>query len=311
MSFDREGLIAACATHGTVARVVIAEVRGSTPRDAGTAMLVWQDGQSGTIGGGTLEHEATLAARALLQSGEDRFTRHALGPDLGQCCGGHVTVLTEIYDVARASALPDDVIARGKGEMPLSVARALATARNGAGQVTAGLIEDWMVEPVSPQRRALWIWGAGHVGRAMVAVMQPLPDVAITWVDTAPDRFPTDVPGDVTVVPAADPAALVPFAPRDADHLILTYSHALDLSLCAALLHHDFGFAGLIGSATKWARFRKRLAQAGFSADRIARITCPIGTPELGKHPHQIALGVAAQLLHPAARPCLSKEHRA
>jgi xanthine dehydrogenase accessory factor len=105
------------------------------------------------------------------------------------------------------------------------------------------------------------------------------------------------VPDHVTALPAADPARLVPHAPRDANHLILTYSHALDLALCHALLEHGFAGAGLIGSATKWARFRSRLGALGHSPAQIARIRCPIGTPGLGKHPQAIAIGVASSLL--------------
>ncbi|MEY8837519.1 xanthine dehydrogenase accessory protein XdhC, partial [Cribrihabitans sp. XS_ASV171] len=162
------------------------------------------------------------------------------------------------------------------------------------------LIEGWMVEPVTRPARPLWIWGAGHVGRAILDVMAPLPELAITWVDTAPERFPERVAECVTAVPAANPADLVRHAPHHAEHLVLTFSHALDLELCHRLLGHDFAFAGLIGSATKWARFRSRLAVLGHPPERIARITCPIGAPELGKHPQMIAVGVAAQLLRRA-----------
>ena len=99
MSFDRDALIERCTTHQRVARIVVAQVRGSAPREVGAAMMVWDTGQSGTIGGGALEFEAAIAAREMLASGQDRVTRHALGPDLGQCCGGHVTLLTEVYDL--------------------------------------------------------------------------------------------------------------------------------------------------------------------------------------------------------------------
>ena len=128
-------------------------------------------------------------------------------------------------------------------------------------------------------------------------VLAPLPDVAITWIDTGPERFPETMPENVTAVPAADPAILVPHAPNHAEHLVLTYSHALDLELCHALLSHDFGFAGVIGSKTKWARFRSRLAALGHTDAQIARITCPIGQKALGKHPQAIAVGVATALL--------------
>jgi xanthine dehydrogenase accessory factor len=151
--------------------------------------------------------------------------------------------------------------------------------------------------PASP----LWIWGAGHVGRAIAAVMAPLPQWDVTVVDTTPDRI-TGLPDGVTPLVAADPARLVPHAPRGADHLILTYSHAIDLALCHALLTHGFASAGLIGSATKWARFRSRLAALGHPADQISRIACPIGDPALGKHPQAIAVGVAAALLRGGQR---------
>ena len=86
-------------------------------------------------------------------------------------------------------------------------------------------------------------------------------------------------------------------APPSAEHLVLTYSHALDLEICHRLLSHGFARAGLIGSATKWARFRKRLLALGHSEVSIARITCPIGDPALGKHPQAIAIGVAHDFL--------------
>ncbi|MEL6573040.1 MAG: xanthine dehydrogenase accessory protein XdhC [Pseudomonadota bacterium] len=143
----------------------------------------------------------------------------------------------------------------------------------------------------------LWIYGAGHVGRALVAVMGPLPDVAITWIDTTRDRFPEQIPDGVTLLVAADPARVVAHAPKDADHLILTYSHDLDLAICHAILSRPFGSAGLIGSATKWARFRRRLQALGHDTAQIARIACPIGDPTLGKHPQAIALGVATAMM--------------
>ncbi len=257
-------------------------------------MCVWDRGQSGTIGGGALEYQLAQAARGLEQ---DRVSRHALGPDLGQCCGGAVEVLSEVYDLSRAIALPTDVIARGSGAMPLAVKRILREARNQGQIPEPQRIEGWIVEGVRAPDRPLWIWGAGHVGRALVDVLHPVPCIAITWVDTGAERFPDVVPDGITVVPARDPARLVSRTPAHADHLILTYSHDLDLSLCHALLTHGFGSAGLIGSATKWARFRKRLDALGHRADQIARITCPIGDPALGKQPHMIAIGVAHRLL--------------
>ncbi len=308
MGFDLEALREAVKTHGKVTRVVIAAIKGSSPREVGASMLVWPDGQSGTIGGGTLEFQAAEAARA--QSLPVRLTHHALGPEMGQCCGGAVSLFSEVFDQKALEALDDTIIARSAsaGEMPLSVKRLLATARGQGIAPEPQLIDGWMVEPVHKPTRNLWIWGAGHVGRALVDVLSPLPDIAITWVDTGPERFPALVPNGVTTVPAAKPAELVRHAPSNAEHLVLTYSHNLDLELCNRLLSHDFRFAGLIGSATKWARFRSRLAALGHSPEQISRITCPIGDPALGKHPQMIAVGVAAQLLRPARQTELKKD---
>ncbi|SDX63606.1 molybdenum cofactor sulfurylase [Ruegeria halocynthiae] len=308
MGFDLEALREAVKTHGNVARVVIAAIKGSSPREVGAAMLVWKNGQSGTIGGGTLEFQAAKAARS--QTAHARQTQHALGPDLGQCCGGAVTLLSEIYDLDAVDSLDDTVVARSASntEMPLAVKRLLAQARGQGLTPEPQLLDGWMIEPVHKPARNLWIWGAGHVGRALVDVLSPLPDLAITWVDTGPERFPETIPAGVTSIPTVKPAELVRHAPRDAEHLVLTYSHTLDLELCNRLLSHDFRFAGLIGSATKWARFRSRLAALGHSPERIARITCPIGDPSLGKHPQMIAVGVAAQVLHPARQNELKKD---
>lgn len=293
--FDLGALQAAIDAHGPVARVVIAAHDGSSPREVGAAMLVWADGQAGTIGGGALEWEALARARGMLARGGARVDRQALGPALGQCCGGAVTLWTEVY--AAAPVAEAGVVARGPGEMPLAVARMLARAR-GEGMVPApGLVQRWLVEPAVEPRRALWVWGAGHVGRALVAVLAPLPGLAITWVDVAAERFPDVVPEGVTVLPVAVPEAAVGLAPAEAEHLVLTYSHAVDLALCDALLRRGFASLGLIGSATKWARFRSRLAALGHDADAVGRIDCPIGNPALGKHPQAIAVGVAAELL--------------
>lgn len=270
-------------------------------------MLVWQGGQSGTIGGGALEHEATLRARAMLATGGTRLDRAALGPALGQCCGGAVTVLTEVYDLSNLPVPQAGLIARptvhptGSRAAPLSVQRMLDRARAQGIAPVPTLTQGWFVEPLSRPTRQLWIWGAGHVGRALVHTLSPLPDLAITWIDIAPDRFPDrfpdTLPDTATRLTAPNPADLVAHAPQDGEHLIVTYSHALDLDLCHRLLAHGFRRAGLIGSHTKWARFRSRLAALGHSPAVIARIDCPIGNPSLGKHPQAIAIGVAAAFL--------------
>lgn len=297
MSFDLEDLRRAVAAHGTVVRVVIAATRGSTPRETGAAMLVWQGGQSGTIGGGALEFEAAKTAPGLET---DRLSQHPLGPGLGQCCGGMVTLFFEIFDSAKVAELDENVIARpagSTGPMPLGVRNLLKRARGEGTRPVPQLCDGWMIEPVRKPSRDLWIWGAGHVGRALVQVLAPLPEFEITWIDTDLSRYPEVRPDGVRILPATRPADLVRHAPLHAEHLILTYSHSLDLELCHNLLNHAFGFAGLIGSDTKWARFRSRLADLGHAPEKIATLTCPIGEPSLGKHPQAIALGVGTALL--------------
>ncbi len=293
MSLDPAALAEAVARHGPVHRVVVAETRGSAPREPGAAMLVWAEGQSGTIGGGTLEHAALAAARA----GRTGPSRHALGPEMGQCCGGAVTLWTETWDAAAIAALTGPVHARGPGPRPARVADMLARAAEGHPVALPTLVDGWFVEAVAPARRPVWIWGAGHVGRALVATLSPLPELAITWIDDAADRFPTDIPGAVSPLVSAEMPRAAAHAPPEAHHVVLTYSHEIDLALCHALLSRPTASIGLIGSATKWARFRSRLRALGHSDAAISRILCPIGDPALGKHPHAIAIGVAARLL--------------
>jgi xanthine dehydrogenase accessory factor len=310
MSFDREGLARVIAREGRVARIVIASRAGSTPREVGAAMLVWPGGQSGTIGGGALEYEAVARAREALRSG-DRLDKVPLGPNIGQCCGGAVVLLVEVWDSTRLATTGEAVVrpmpGTPSGEMPLKVANRLRASRNGARPLIAEAIQGWMIEPIAAPARAIWIWGAGHVGRALVAVMHPLPELGLTWIDTAPERFP-EIPDGVDPRITPNPTELVAEAPDDAEHLILTYSHALDLEICHRLLGHRFRSAGLIGSETKWARFRSRLTALGHNDAQIARIRCPIGDPALGKRPQAIAIGVVAEILRERTAGQIKKE---
>jgi xanthine dehydrogenase accessory factor len=181
--------------------------------------------------------------------------------------------------------------------MPLAVRRMLARARGEGVMPVPVFLQGWMVEPVARPLRQVWVWGAGHVGRAVLGVLAPLPGVRVTWCDVDRARFPDGLPDGVRIIARPDVAATVTAAPAYADHLVMTYSHALDLDLCHRLLEHGFGTLGLIGSATKWARFRSRLGALGHGPQAIGRITCPIGDPALGKHPQAIAIGVAAAFL--------------
>lgn len=293
--FDLFALETALAAHGRVARVVIAAHDGSSPREVGASMLVWDQGQSGTIGGGALEFEAAKKARGMLAGGGRTVERVALGPSLGQCCGGAVTLWTEVFEAA--PEVVAGVVARGPGDMPLAVKRVLAAARGQGVRPSPGLVAGWLIEPLADAERQVWVWGAGHVGRALISVLAPLPGIAVTWVDVSAERFPESVPEGVTVIPASDPAVVADHAPLGAEHLVLTFSHALDLELCHRLLDRGFKALGLIGSETKWGRFRSRLKALGHEAAEIGLIRCPIGDPGLGKHPQAIAVGVAAELL--------------
>ena len=157
----------------------------------------------------------------------------------------------------------------------------------------------------------MWVWGAGHVGRALVGVLAPLPTLRLRWADIDEGRFPTPVPDGVETLIAANPADLVTLSGSSAEHFVLTYSHALDLEICHRVLGQPFRSLGLIGSATKRARFRTRLKALGHAAQQIDRLVCPIGDPSLGKHPQAIALGVAAGILKPGTVGTRSMEQRA
>ena len=290
MSFDQTEVNNIILKYGAVHRVVIAAVRGSSPREIGASMLLWEGGQSGSIGGGALEYQASKDLKIGVRN-------YPLGPELGQCCGGHVTLVTEYFDSpVEASQLFVRRVA-GNEDPPLNIARLQRTNRNGAAPCTFEFEKGWLAEPINPARTPLWIWGAGHVGRAVVQIASELEEFNITWIDTSVDRFPSDPPKNIAVVPAKDPTLLMRHAPTESKHLIFTYSHALDLALCNAALTQKFKFCGLIGSKSKWARFQNRLLALGHTASEISKITCPIGEPNLGKKPVAIAVGVTHSLL--------------
>lgn len=310
MSFDLKSLMDAMAKHGCVARILIAEHKGSSPRESGTSMLVWETGFTGTIGGGALEYQAVQNAQKHLYNNIlPNVQRIPLGPNLGQCCGGSVTLITECFS---QSNLPEKtaVFARPvkpNSPEPLWVKRVLANARNGTEIPSIHFQDGWLVEPISQPHQPIWIYGAGHVGRAIIDTLQGLP-FDITWVDTSTDRFPTGIPEAVTQLVARNPALVAKHAPHDAQHYVLTYSHALDLELCHAILSRSFKSLGLIGSKTKHARFSAKLQNLGHSQTQISRINCPIGDPSLGKEPKAIALGITAALIRERTNVTAQKE---
>lgn len=297
MSFDRDILTRLIAAHGSVARIVVLDTKGSAPRDAGTAMYVWADGQEATIGGGTLEYQAVAEARRLLEANAAPSVQvKPLGPALGQCCGGSVTLLYERFDAASLPAETDHTYLRRVTADATKTPPAKCMKTDVSSPVFA---DGWVAEVISPTRLPVWIFGGGHVGRALAAVLAPLPDFDVTVIDISAERMP-DIAGTTPLI-ATDPTRLVPHAPATAHHFVMTHSHALDLELCHALLNQRTARIGLIGSATKWARFRKRLMTLGHDPATIARITCPIGDPALGKHPQEIAIGVAQSLVRARA----------
>jgi xanthine dehydrogenase accessory factor len=243
--------------------VTVAAALGSTPREAGARMLVQARRATGTIGGGRLEHEAIAAARRLIESGAPvHHMEVPLGPAIGQCCGGHVTIRLERADAA-----------------------VLVRLEQAEQEELASL-------------PAIYLFGAGHVGKAIAQALAPLP-LRLTWVDSREDEFPETVPFPVTKIVAADPVTQVKFAEPGAGFLVLTHDHALDFELTgAALRRGDALYVGLIGSRTKRRKFeRLYVARDGRAAD-LARLVCPIGAGlTRDKRPPVIAAMVAAELL--------------
>jgi xanthine dehydrogenase accessory factor len=241
--------------------VQVRDARGSVPREAGTRMLVAQDDVAGTIGGGHLEWQAIARAREMLAAGStaNQEQKIALGPTLGQCCGGALTLAYSPFD-----------------------AEALAA---------------W-AEPAP--RFHLQLYGAGHVGRAIVRLLAGI-DCRVEWIDERESEFPPacDEPAHIQRMCVEPVEAEVHNAPPGAFFLILTHSHDLDQRITEAVLRRgNFGFCGLIGSKTKRARFEHRLHERGIPSETLARLTSPIGVPGItGKEPEVLAIAVVAQLL--------------
>jgi len=302
--FDINQLAEAVSSHKTVVRVVITDFQGSAPRETGAVMLVWSDSQSGTIGGGALEWQVAKAARDMLAlPGQWRRQEvdFPLGPALGQCCGGTVALLLERFQNAEILEIDGTAprFTRPKQDgisptpAPLQTARLAQRLRSGAGSSALG----WFSEAVTQSPQPLWLYGAGHVGREIIRVFQGLP-FDLTWIDTARSRFPPDIPKAVAWHANVNPAALVSHAPDDALHFVLTYSHAHDFEICHHVLSRSFAHLGLIGSASKKARFLKRLRELEHSEPTLKRLQCPIGDRSLGKTPQAIAIGLAYSLMH-------------
>jgi xanthine dehydrogenase accessory factor len=252
----RAKALAALARDGIGVLVTVVEERGSVPREVGAQMLVTASGFLGSIGGGSLEWKAMAEAQGMLRgSSESKSSRFTLGPDLGQCCGGQVSLRLERF--------------------------------TGVEALSAAITAD-------PPARRIVLYGAGHVGRALVLVLAQ-GEFDVTWVDPRPDAFPTATPGNVSpyngdLLQPLSQASIV---------IVMSHSHALDFDVTdAALRLSNVDRVLLIGSATKRARFLSRLRAAGHDDGRLKDLICPIGGGSIrSKKPYAIAISTAQQLL--------------
>lgn len=229
--------------------VTIIEERGSTPRNAGSKMVVSADKAYDTIGGGHLEFKAMQIAREMLlgREREPRLERFSLGASLGQCCGG-ATVL--------------------------------------------------LFEPMGQPQAHIAVFGAGHVGRALVPLLSSLP-CKVRWIDSRETEFPERIPDGVEKMINEEVIDEVAEMPAGSYFIVMTHNHALDLELTAEILkRNDFTYFGLIGSQTKRAKFEHRLRDRGFASDIVQRMRCPMGISEVkGKLPVEIAVSIAGEVI--------------
>ncbi|MGC1357356.1 MAG: xanthine dehydrogenase accessory protein XdhC [Xanthobacteraceae bacterium] len=297
--------------HGSAALVSVVGAAGSVPRESGARIVLQPDGGFfGTIGGGQLEYAAIAAARTALAAGRGKaaFRDWPLGPNLGQCCGGMVKTLTETFDANDLEAVRRLEEAEKAGAFATHsklddkgrIARTLAAADTGgkAEKALAPFAKMAFREQFGEIATPVVLFGAGHVGRAVVLALAPLP-FAVHWIDSRPDQFPQHVPGNVVTIHSEHPAQVLARAPGDAFIIVMTHSHPLDFDITAAALQREtFEFVGLIGSETKRARFASFARQVGVTASQLNRLVCPIGIAEIkGKEPAVIAAALAAQLL--------------
>jgi len=252
--------------HASGVLVSVESVQGSGPREVGAWMAVFPHNLVNTIGGGHLEFQAIAEARSLIGSSRQDVAlvnRYALGPALGQCCGGVVHLKFERIT---------------QTDMPM------------------------LRQRLPDQAKPLALFGGGHVGHALVNVLSSLP-FQVQWIDSRDEIFPAQLPANVVCDHSDPVHAAVEALPSGSSVLIMSFSHAEDLDVVAACLKRqrlqgDLKFVGLIGSKTKWATFQHRLEAKGFSSQELAFITCPIGVDGIsGKEPEVIAIAVAAQLL--------------
>lgn len=317
----------ACAGEPCVL-VTVAGVRGSAPREVGARMIVTARDLIGTIGGGQLEYQcAQIAGRQIRDGNEDGLLRKfPLGADCGQCCGGVVDVMFETigqssrgwldklgacYDAGRDVVIATRLDAPGTKYIFGAAGCEYATADRDDSATPAAMakqmpgrsecaqqVDGYLVEPLHRTGFNIAVFGAGHVGAAVVDVLSRL-DVNIRWIDGRKRIFPERTPANVLAISSADVAREAIALPAGSYYLVMTHSHPLDLEICARVLgRDDFAYCGLIGSVSKRRRFERLLRKQGMLNERLERLTCPIGIAGIaGKQPVEIALAVAAELL--------------
>ncbi|HUH40955.1 MAG TPA: xanthine dehydrogenase accessory protein XdhC [Castellaniella sp.] len=312
--------------------VTVAWAQGSTPREAGARMLVGDQQQWFTIGGGHLEWLACDVARKRLHAlhmPRRWLERLPLGPSLGQCCGGMVHLLFERLDEsdrAWLTALQDALWADrallrevGLGGPGIDPWVRLRDVPAGFPQPAPDklLAADpqglpLFAEIITPAALNIVLFGAGHVGRALVQILGTLP-CRVTWVDEREDMFPDHLPSNVRAEATDTPEVVIDEAPSASCFLIMTHDHALDQRLCEQILQRDdVAYFGLIGSLTKRRKFERRFQARGIPEARYRRMVCPIGDAGIsGKQPAVIAVAVAAQILRVRTEVAALAEHPA
>ena len=287
---------------GQVILATLGPSKGSTPRGSGTKMLIGRKDVQGTIGGGNLEYMVIEQARRMMADRDVHllYQHYALGPLLSQCCGGATNILLEKL-TAEQIPLLDQVRTAIEDKIPYGLISGVAGCEISKKFVTIkpeeednSKIYEWNQGDALP----LYMFGAGHVGKAMAVSLGRL-NFEVTWIDDRADMFPELIADNVEKIVTDHPADFVAKAPADSIFLIFTYSHQLDYQISRAILERgDARFCGMIGSQTKRARFENFFLKDGGCEAELANFTCPIGLDGIkGKEPDVIALSVAAQLL--------------
>lgn len=305
--------------------VTVAGIRGSAPREIGAKMIVTRNETIGTIGGGQLEYQSTRIAVGMLDDEVMALRSFPLGSAMGQCCGGVVEILFEPVAEGMPAWLRDLRALYGQREPAVIATRIsrsaplkfVVTADEVFG-IDATAVDDALLagarevlesprearrnvqefyEPVVMPDLNIAVFGAGHVGTAMVAALSGL-DCNIRWIDSRRSIF-RGVPDNVRAIETAEPALEVAAMPADSYYLVMTHSHALDFDICDRILRRgDARYCGLIGSVSKRRRFEKRYRQQGMPQAMIDTLACPIGVDGInGKKPAEIAVSVAAEIL--------------